>query len=64
VPIILIFGGLAFAVVAAFLIFVGFIGEDLTSQGWKLVAICGGLSLVLLAGGALLLRSERYRSRS
>jgi hypothetical protein len=60
----LIFGGLAFAIVAAFLIFIGFIGEDLTSQGWKLVAICGGVSLVLLAGGALLLRSERYRSRS
>jgi hypothetical protein len=40
----LTFGGIAFAVVAAFLIFVGFIGEDLTSQGWKLVAICGGLS--------------------
>jgi predicted permease len=59
----LTFGGIAFAVVAAFLIFVGFIGEDLTSQGWKLVAICGGLSFGFLAG-ALLLRSERHRSRS
>jgi predicted permease len=63
VPTILLFGGFAFAVVAAFLIFVGFIGEDLTSQGWKLVAICGGLSFVFFAG-ALLLRGERYRSRS
>jgi predicted permease len=59
----LTFGGIAFAVVAAFLVFVGFIGEDLTSQGWKLVAICGGLSVGFLAG-ALLLRSERHRSRS
>jgi predicted permease len=64
VAIFLFLVGAAFAVVAAFLIFVGYIGEDLTSYGWKIVAICGGFALASWAGATLVLLGERYRSRS
>ena len=57
----MIFAGLALAVLAALFVFIGFVGEDLTSGGWKLVAILGCFSLALVIGGLLLRREGGKR---